>query len=476
MVDSANVQPGVPELQWAGKHPLRSAPYCPARLRERYGEEAGVNRLYWGDNLEVMGDLLEEFRGRVDLVYIDPPFNSHSDYGKRVSLHGSTQPGTVLHEKQYGDVWTDDEYLQFMYERLVLLRELLADSGSLYLHCDHHKSHHLRCLMDEVFGPENFQNDIQWCYNVGGKSTSRWARKHDTILFYSKTADFYFDGKSAGIARETGIKSRGGIIRTDSDGRPYQDKLAKSSGKYYRYYLDEPKIPEDWWMDINSIQSGSAEREDYPTQKPEALLERIIRASCPEGGLVLDSFMGSGTTPAVAMKLGRRFIAADNNVCAVHTTTKRLLRLMETPAVSQQSIPGIAILDDHPASPGFEVWTVGTEDISRDLAVADIAVEQGILVVHSFSPQNLLQKLSLGEELVQDWRQLVDSIMIDWTFDGTVFHPTEIDIPSKKRLVRGLYAIPDNAGTIRLKITDLLFESFKVDVTSCVVGRARREY
>ena len=464
MVDSGRASCGAPELQWAGKHPFSPVPCRAAILRERYGEEAGANRLYWGDNLEVMGGLLEEFRGRVDLVYIDPPFNSHSDYGKRVSLHGSTQPGTVLHEKQYGDVWTDDEYVQFVYERLALLRELLADSGSLYLHCDYHKGHHLRCLMDEMFGPENFQNDIQWCYNIGGKSTSRWARKHDTILFYSKTADFYFDGKSAGIARETGTKSRGGIIRTDADGRPYQDKLAKSSGKYYRYYLDEPKIPEDWWADINSIQSSSTEREDYPTQKPEALLERIIRASCPPGGLVLDCFMGSGTTPAVAMKLGRRFIGVDNNVCAVHTTTKRLLRIMENPAASQQSIPGIALLDDHPASPGFEVWTVGTEDISRDLAEADVVVEAGTLVIRSFSPFALLQKLALQPESVPDWRQFVDSIMIDWNYDGTVFHPTEIDIPPKKRLVRGLYAIPDNAGTIRLKITDLLSNSLTIDV------------
>ena len=465
MVDSANVQPGSPELLWAGKHPLRSAPYCPARLRERYGEESDgwINRVYWGDNLQVMGGLLEEFRGRVDLVYIDPPFNSHSDYGKRVSLHGvSSTP--VLQQEQYGDVWTDDEYLQFMYERLVLLRELLADSGSLYLHCDYHKSHHLRCLMDEVFGPENFQNDIQWCYNVGGKSTSRWARKHDTILFYSKTSDFFFDGKAAGIARDTGTKSRGGIIRTDADGRPYQDKLAKSSGKYYRYYLDEPKIPEDWWADINSIQSGSAEREDYPTQKPEALLERIIRASCPPGGLVLDCFMGSGTTPAVAMKCGRRFVGVDDNIGSVHTTTKRLLRIMGNPAASREYVPDSAVLDDHPAAPGFEVWIVGSDTISCDSLEADVAVEAGTLVVHSFSPQPLLQKLSLGGESVPDWRQFVDSIMIDWTYDGTVFHPTEIDIPPKKRLVAGAYPIPDNAGTIRLKITDVLSNSLTIDI------------
>ena len=563
---------GFPELRWTGKRPYRSTQYYPAQLRESYGEEIDgwINKIYWGDNLQVMSHMLKDYRGKIALIYIDPPFDSKADYKKKIEVRdlGKTESdNSSFEEKQYGDIWTNDEYLQFMYERLVILRELLADDGSIYLHCDYHKNHHLKLLMDEIFGPNNFQNDVIWCYNVGGKGSSRWARKHDTILFYSKSSIFHFDGKAVGIKRDTGDKSKGGRMGIDENGRPYQDKLVKATGKYYRYYLDEPKIPEDWWVDINSIQSGSDERSNYPTQKPEALIERIIRASSRPGDIVFDCFMGSGTTQAVAMKLGRRFIGADINLGAIQTTTKRLLSIAEDLEGQEDKYTGFEVynvnnydffrnpieardilieaLEIQPF-PQSDVWDgeldgrmvkimpvnriatkadlkellanlpyktyekrkaetpgqpveritivcMGHEpdlkgaleqeltdyevdiqivDILRDKAdlqlkrdsEAEIVREGNKLVIRAFYPMNLLQKLSLQKEYVEDWRQMVDSIMIDWNYDGVVMQPAVTDIPGKSEIVSGIYDIPDNAGTIKVKITDLLSESLEVEV------------
>ena len=151
---------GFPELRWTGKRPYESTVYYPAQLKERYDKEhvggpndGWINKIYWGDNLQVMSHMLSEYRGKVDLIYIDPPFDSKADYKKKISLRGKTvtNDSSSFEEKQYGDIWTNDEYLQFMYERLILCRELLSNSGSLYLHCDWHKGHHLRLLLDEVF-------------------------------------------------------------------------------------------------------------------------------------------------------------------------------------------------------------------------------------------------------------------------------------------------------------------------------------
>lgn len=152
---------GFPELHWAGKHPYRATQYYPAQLRESYGEErkGWMNKLFWGDNLQVMSHLLKDYRGKIDLIYIDPPFDSKADYKRKIGIREAGRAeaeSSSFEEKQYEDFWTNGEYLQFMYERLILLRELLSDSGTIYLHCDWHKAGFLRCIMDEVFGPTQF--------------------------------------------------------------------------------------------------------------------------------------------------------------------------------------------------------------------------------------------------------------------------------------------------------------------------------
>lgn len=184
---------GFPELRWTGKRPYRSTQYYPAQLRESYGEEQNgwINKIFWGDNLQVMSHLLKEYRGKIDLIYIDPPFDSKADYKKKIDVRGigSTESdSSSFEEKQYGDIWTNDEYLQFMYERMILMRELLSETGSIVLHCDWHKVHHLRCIMDEVFGVDNFHNEIIYCYSGGGIPKTEMPRKHDNLLWYSKHA------------------------------------------------------------------------------------------------------------------------------------------------------------------------------------------------------------------------------------------------------------------------------------------------
>ena len=313
---------GFPELRWTGKRPYRSTQYYPAQLRESYGEEQSgwINKIFWGDNLQVMSHLLKEFRGKIDLIYIDPPFDSKADYKKKIDIKGvgkAESDSSSFEEKQYGDIWTNDEYLQFMYERLTILRELLSDTGCIYLHCDWHKSHHLRMLMDEVFGPDKFVNEVIWHYSGAGTPKGCWAKRHDNLFLYSKTSKYTFNADEVRTEyAATTVERFSHAINNVRNGVNFGSQSLNPLGKY----------PEDV-LDV-SIEAPSASiRTGYPTQKPEALLEKLIKASSNPSDIVFDCFMGSGTTQAIAMKLGRRFIGADINLGAIQTTTKRLLSI-----------------------------------------------------------------------------------------------------------------------------------------------------
>ncbi|MBQ9897243.1 MAG: site-specific DNA-methyltransferase, partial [Synergistaceae bacterium] len=186
---------GFPELHWTGKRPFTVWQFYPAQLKEVYGEpdeqNGWMNKIYWGDNFQVMNHLMRDFRGKIDLIYIDPPFDSKADYKKKIEVKKlglkAESDFSAFEEKQYKDLWMHDEYLQFMFERLLFMRELLIDTGSIYVHCDWHKSHYLRCLMDEVFGINNFRNEIIWAYSTLGRANDRFAAKHDAIFSYGKT-------------------------------------------------------------------------------------------------------------------------------------------------------------------------------------------------------------------------------------------------------------------------------------------------
>ena len=575
---------GFPELRWAGKRPFTGTAYYPAQLKESYGEPAEdgwMNKLYWGDNLQVMSHLLKEYRGKVNLIYIDPPFDSKADYKKTIALRGkkAESDSSNFEEKQYGDIWTNDEYLQFMYERLILCKELLSNTGFIMLHCDWHQVHYLRCLMEEVFAPENFRNEIIWSYPGRERiSEKKFSAKHDDLLFFSKNVDSEFSPVTKEWNREDRIKALRRKIYKDDDGREwFWETRGQAMGiePYKRYldeYVDKGGALNDVWDDVQFLRGNHPERADYPTQKPELLLERIVKSLSNPGDIIFDCFMGSGTTQAVAMKLGRRFIGADINLGAIQTTTKRLIarakeissdstlfseqkcytgfevynvndydffrneleaKRLIIEALGMQALPGnnlwdaeldgrmVAILGINRIATAAEFskivnnidigdWTrrqaetpnkpiekitfvcmghdpnlkaMFIEEMQKlgfkvDLEIVDILrdkkdltfkrdsdarikISGNNLSITDFYPMNLLQKLSIQCEDVSDWKELVDSVMIDWNYDGTTFSPSVTDIPAKNDMVKGVYEIPKDAGTIHIKITDLLSESWE---------------
>lgn len=571
-LDTKPVIKGFPELRWTGKRPYKQTQYYPAQLKERYGypdKNGWINKIFWGDNLQVMSHLLKEYRGKVDLIYIDPPFDSKADYKKKIELKGKTtyNDNNFFEEKQYGDIWTNDEYLQFMYERLILLRELLSEKGAILVHCDFRQSANLRLLLDEIFGGNtdvHFRNEIIWSYRTGGAPKDfSLSRKHDTILLYAKTGAFKINKLQERQYLEKPFMGS----PQDSQGRWYVDTILRDSfeGVINVVVDKEKEIIKQY--NTRAVLNLSAERVDYPTQKPEGLLNILMDVCSNPGDLVFDCFMGSGTTQAVAMKNGRRFLGADINLGAVQTTTKRLLNIMKN----------TSLLEDDKV--GFEVYNVNNYDFfrnpleARDLLIealqiqpfsqgsvyhgeldgrkvyilpvnriatrvdlqpltsnlpyksyekiqeedpnaivdritlvcmghepdlkgsflqmvgkfkidveivdilkdksqlefkrdsqANIQFKHNVLTIKSFYPMNLMQKLSIQQEEVDDWTQLVDSILIDYNYDGQTLNPQILDVPSKKELVKGKYDIPKNHGRIKVKITDLLSESYEVEV------------
>jgi DNA modification methylase len=353
---------GRPLLQWVGKHPLESVQFYPAQEKEVYGDKSAkdFNKLFWGDNLQVLSHLLKEYRGEVDLIYIDPPFDSAADYVRRVKVRGEQVEGqqqSILEEKQYTDIWERDEYLQFIYERVLLMKELLSDTGSIYVHMDEKRSHYIKIILDEIFGPENFQREIVWDITVlsGFKTQAQnWIRGHDTILFYTKTSRKTFSK----LTQPHTQKYLDMFNRVDEHGEKYL--VAHGTTRYLKDVKDKGKPFGDVWDDIMSFQQQptAGENVQYPTQKPETLLERIINASSNEGDLVADFFVGSGTTVAVAQKLGRRWIGCDINIGAIQATTKRLNQTI----VEQQK----EVDKNFEGSLGFKVLNVNEYDIFKN--------------------------------------------------------------------------------------------------------------
>lgn len=586
---------GYPMLNWRGKRPFTSTQYYPAQLKEVHGEEVDGwrNKIFWGDNLQVMSHLLKEFRGKVDLIYIDPPFDSKADYRKKIQVkqRDVESSNTSFEEKQYSDIWNNDEYLQFMFERLILMRELLSEEGAIYLHCDYRKSHELRCLLDEVFGKDNFLNSIIWMFGTRSSIKTSWKRSHHDIHFYKKNKDpaynwndeMVIEPLSEATIKKYRLEDENGRYRLNGrflKGSPIKGaKDVDSSWEkthpelVVRDYLRDGKVANDYFF-IDIENQSSDNRTDYPTQKPEELLYKLISASTKPGGLVFDCFMGSGTAQAVAQKLGRRFLGADINLGSVQTTTARLLKPAEqlrqktleaeenchtgfeiynvnhydvfrnpiqakellTEALEVQKLEFSTVFDGEKdgrmvkimpvnriatradlneliAGFDYKVWErkqnespnrpvekitlicmgheptlraelelaakpfkidVDVVDILRDKAdlefkrdsQAKVVIKHGELVIEKFYPMNLLQKLSLQKESVEDWKELAESVLIDWNYDGAVLQPAVVDIPGKNEMVKGAYKVPADAGTIRVKITDLLSESWEGSISN----------
>ena len=314
-----------------------------------------TNKLIWGDNKLILSSLKSgalrqqiEDAGGLKLIYIDPPFDVGADFSMDIEIGGETfhKEANLLEQIAYRDTWGRgaDSFISMIYERLILMRDLMAEDATIYLHCDWRVQSFVRLALDEVFGKDRHLNQIEWCYSIGGKGDSRFARKHDTIYFYSKNDAYHFDGKNPNVvvARKTNSHMR---LQHDADGREYQEKTDRKSGKVYRYYVDEGKIPEDYWTDIEQLNWEDAERLSYPTQKPERLLTRLIGAATRPGDLVADFFCGSGTTAAVAEKLGRKWIASDLGKFGIHTTRKRLIGVQREKKAREQDFRAFEVLN-----------------------------------------------------------------------------------------------------------------------------------
>jgi len=630
----ASVAPakGRPMLTWVGKRPISGVRAFPAQLVETYhsgdhlehGQEWGDwpshfpqgGLLFHGDNKEVLAHLLTNgFRGKINLACIDPPFDSGADYVRKVRLRGGAGNGpmgganySLGEQVQYTDIWANDNYLQFMYERLMLLRELLAPDGGFWIHTDWHKTHHLRFLCDEVFGPANFVDEIIWCYGSpsGGRAGgTKFVKNHDTLLHYAK--DY-----SARIEHRIYLPYSDKYISdwfkyTDDDGRQYRRRMRGRDDKgepvWERQYLDESKgVPAPTvWTDILSVYAdprafkGNTPSEldyQYPTQKPEALLARIIQASTNVGDIVLDCFIGSGTTAAAAQKLGRRWIGCDINKGAIQTVSRRLQNIIHSQSMSlHEPVPDTQNEDAEavpgPAQLSFTVWRVNDYDLqiqhneAVNLACEHVGIERthsdsffdGLLgkslvkVVpfnHPLSPLDLdeirrelearpdedrnITVVALGKELaadawlkdwnrmrsgmgaanridvielrtdpkygtffehipatgkvsvtraeeriqveivdfasptiierlkqqqgvltpeITDWRAMVECVLIDPSYDGSVFNIGLSDVPAKRDdLVAGAYELPAPEGpaTVAVKIIDMLGEEVLVTV------------
>lgn len=305
-----------------------SSPQIPNAFNMAGGNGEWMNRLIYGDNLLAMQALLAgdaqtglpSLRGKVDLIYIDPPFDSKADYRTKISLPGTDiqQKPTVIEQFAYADTWEEGtiSYLRMMYPRLALMRELLSKTGSFYLHIDWHVGAYVKTILDDIFGKAAFRNEIIWWYLWGGRGKNQWNSKHDSILFYSKGTSWtfnYLDVLDNHNLMTEGSKNRlnykGAMVTTKSDSSEIpEDKV----------------LPSDTWY-IATINAMSKEKLNYATQKPEALLERIIKASSNEGDLVCDFFGGSGTTAAVAERLGRRWITCDIGKPASLVMRKRFI-------------------------------------------------------------------------------------------------------------------------------------------------------
>ena len=385
---------GRPMLHWVGKKPLEYVKGFPAQLVEVFDplnnakipeipsyenlKDNWHNLLFHGDNKDVLATLLEKgFRGKIDLIYIDPPFSSNKDYVRKVELRGLKSLGkieeddaSVLQQVMYEDLWKRDEYFQFMYERLMLLKELLANTGSIYVHLDWHVGHYIKLIMDEIFGQGNFRNEIVWVYTGPGSPGQRqFTRKHDTILWYTKSDQWVFNDDDVRIPYHETTAGK-----FESEGTGFKGEKPD---------LSKGKIPEDWWY-LPIVPRIRTEILGFQTQKPEALLERIIKASSNPGDIVLDCFIGSGTTAAVAQKLGRRWIGCDINKGAIQLTSKRLqgiiLNQIEERKKEQEKL--ISEEKNKPFYPTFAIYKVNDYDLKLlrteaiELAVQHIGIQR----------------------------------------------------------------------------------------------------
>jgi adenine-specific DNA-methyltransferase len=327
--------------------PRKEANNAPTMFDHRGRQLKGwTNKLIWGDNKLILSSLAHgpmrkaiDEAGGLKLIYIDPPFAVGADFGFTIEIHGETAQKTqsVIEEIAYRDTWGKgiSSYLTMMYERLKLMHSLLADDGSIYVHCDWRMTAYLRLLLNDIYGESNFRNEIIWCYTAASNVGSDFPRKHDNILRYTKSDKYVFNKDDIRVP-----------YAPESIDRANRNVVGKGGMNFNEIILnDGGKVPEDWWNDIQRAARYPGENVGYPTQKSEKLLERIIKASSNEGDLIADFFCGSGTTAAVAEKLGRKWITTDLGRFSIHTARKRLIGVQRAQQAAGKDFRAFEVLN-----------------------------------------------------------------------------------------------------------------------------------
>lgn len=412
------------------------------------------NQLCYGDNIEFLRqNIKNDF---VDLCYIDPPFNSNRNYNQ---IYNNIGNKIKSQSQAFIDIWTWDKtaqenftqiidnyqgrftpqsialiaglanvldkgsllaYLVRITLRVAEIHRVLKPTGSFYLHCDPTASHYLKLVLDAIFCYQGgyFQNEVIWCYSLGGKTKERFASKHDVIFYYTKTNQYTFNSEAASISRKPKSHMK---LRVDSEGREYQEKIDRKTGKVYKYYLDEGKIAEDYWTDIETLNRGDRERLGYPTQKPEALLERIIKVSSNEGDLVLDAYCGCGTTLAVAQRLNRQWIGMDIAYQSISLCLKRFEDSFGKDVVLQINLNGIPRnVEEANAlsacqSKEFEKWAILTFSNNRAIIGHKKGKDKSIdgivyFLVENGEQQKIILQVNSGDVNSDDIKELDDKM------------------------------------------------------------------
>jgi DNA modification methylase len=346
------------------------------------------NHLYRGDCLSVL-DRIED--NSVDLIYIDPPFYSQRYYER---IWGEDAEKFAFEDRWRGGIQT---YLNYLAERARKLYEKLSPTGNIYIHLDWHIVHYFKVEMDKICGYNNFLNEIIWCYETGGRATSSFPKKHDTILRYgkSKNANFYYEN----VALTRDFSTMHETVQTDFDGRKYQRNI--KAGKEYRYYNDRGVLPNDWWIDIQALNPAAKERLGYPTQKPLALLERIVNAATQPGNLVLDAFCGCGTTLEAAQRLGRRWIGIDISQSALRVVQNRLKKIGVPAAETHNMVQSVDELREL-SWQEFQAWAVdAVQGRHSPRKIADMGIDGFTFLEHH--PIQVKQMDGVGRPVIDNF-------------------------------------------------------------------------
>ncbi len=400
---------------------------------------SGENQIAFGDNLKYMKYLIDRgYAGKIDLIYIDPPFFSKADYTINIKVGTGNRKIVLTKNHAFTDKWDDglSEYLTQITVSLMMMRELLADTGSIFMHLDWHSTHYVKIIMDEIFGEKNFINEIIWTYKSGGVSNRYFARKHDTILFYSKTKDYFFE-----VQKEKSY---------NREFKPYRFKGVKEYKDEIGWYT-LVNMKDVWQIDM--VGRTSAERTGYATQKPEAVIERILNSVTRKGSLCADFFCGSGTLGAVCEKLGRKYLICDNGAPAAVTAHKRLTELGSDHVFLSEKRE---ISDNFTAEIGLDT----IEGVVERLGISIKGISYADLKKLGIDEKNA----SLMQSIMENhYEQLIEYWCMDTDFDGQTLKPDIYCCRKKDELDLSVILPKDSVRRLGIRVVDSFGNIFQTE-------------